>query len=433
MAKLGKGDTTMPDHKKKKKTLVRVLKGLLWLILIGVIGLVVWMYLIPMITADAVTVYDSYTVGSGDINTTESFSATLSTKKSETFSATEECTVRELYVESGDAVAKGDQLVLLSTGDLYTANFDGVVNEIRVKEGDTVWNNFPVVQISDLEHLEVSMNVDEYDVEELSIGQTCTVRVISLGIDFDTVIAHINRVSQSAGTVAYYSVTCDLTVPENVLPGMQATVTLPSASVTGVTTLEMSALAFDEDQKPYVLLKQLDGTYVEQTVETGLTDGMLIEITSGLTPGQTVYTVAGTESVTSALTLTDLYQMIVGKKTVINDMSSGGMGGDMPQMSGDMPQMSGDMPQMDGTTDQTTDAQTAGAMPTDGTQAQTTGEPTATLAPDGSDTSGDTATDAAASDTASQGSPGGTAGGGQIPATDSSATTTQSPTSTQEE
>ena len=422
----------MPDHKKKKKTLARVLKGLLWLILIGVIGAAAWMYLIPMITADSVTVYDSYTVGSGDINTTRSFSATLSTKKSETFSATEECTVRELYVDSGDEVKQGDALVLLSTGDLFSANFDGVVNEIRVKKGDTVWHNFSVVQVSDLEHLEVSMNVDEYDVEELSIGQACTVRVISLGIDFDTVIAHINRVSQSPGTVAYYSVTCDLTVPENVLPGMQATVTLPSTSVTGVTTLDMGALAFDEDQKPYVLVKQLDGTYVKNEVETGLTDGMLIEITGGLTPGQTVYAAAGTESVTSTVTLSDLYQMLVGKKVVINDMSSGGRGGDMPQMSGDMPQMSGDMPQMDGSATQTAGTQTGDALTTDGTQVQTTGEPTATNAPDGSGTAGDTATDATSAATMSQGGPAGTTGDAASTA-GNTATTTQSPTSTQEE
>ena len=327
----------MPDQKKKKKTLKRVLKWVLALVAVALAGLIVWIYLVPMITSNAVTVYDSYTAETGDINTEKSFSATLSVKKSETFNTSEECTVKALYVSSGDEVKKGDALILLSTGDLFTASFDGVVNEIRVAVGDWVWPRFDLVQICDLEHLEVSMNVDEYDVEELSVGQACTVSIISLGVDFDTQLTHINRVSQSSNNVAFYSVTCDLTVPENILPGMQATVTIPSTSVKGVTTLDMAALSFDEDQNPYVLLRDDAGQYQKNAVKTGLSDGMKVEIQSGLTPGQTVYVVSGTEGVQSAITLDGLYRMLVGETVVVNDMSSRGARGEMPQAGANGP------------------------------------------------------------------------------------------------
>ena len=390
----------MPDPKKKKKTLHRVFKWLLTLVILGVVALLVWIYLVPMITANTVTVYDSYTAGTGDINTTKSFSAALSVKKSETFTTSEECTVRDIYVQSGDEVKSGDQLILLSTGELFTASFDGVVNEIRVKKGDWLWDNFTVVQICDLEHLEVSMDVDEYDVEELSVGQACTVRIISLGIDFDTVIAHINRVSSSSGTVAFYEVTCDLTVPENILPGMQATVTLPSDSVTGVVTLDEAALAFDEDQNPYVLLKQADGTYVHNPVEVGLTDGMTVEIKSGLTAGQTVYAVSGTESANAGFTLDDLYQMIFGKKTVINaENTGGGPGGGAPgemPSNGEMP-ANGEMPQV---SDSTQAASGTDATAGDGTQTAVT-----TAATDASGTDASTATGDAAPAGAPSGNP----------------------------
>ncbi|MCE5343474.1 MAG: hypothetical protein LLF96_07835, partial [Eubacteriales bacterium] len=146
----------MPDHKlRRKKKLLRALKTLLVLVIVGVVGLVGWIYLVPMVTADAVAVYDSYTVGTGDISTTKSFSATLSVKKTETFSSTTEAMIKALYVQSGDEVKEGDLLVLLSTGELFTASFDGVVNEIRMAVGDWVWPNFTVVQIKVLEHLEV--------------------------------------------------------------------------------------------------------------------------------------------------------------------------------------------------------------------------------------------------------------------------------------
>ena len=361
----------MPQQKpRKKKTANRLIKGLLALVILAAVVLVAWIELVPMITADTVTVYQSYTAETGDIDTQKSFSATLSVKKSEDFSSTEACTVKEIYVHSGDEVKEGDSLILLSTGELFTASFDGVVNEIRVEVGNWVWPNFRVVQICDLQHLEVSMSVDEYDIEELTLGEACTVRVISLSRDFETVISHINRVSTASGTVALYTVTCDLTVPDDVLPGMQATITLPSESVTNVTTLDMAALAFDENQNPYVLLKQADGTYTQQSVETGLSDGMKVEITSGLTSGQTVYAVAGTESVSSPLTLEGIYKALFGEKVVINDNSSfGGRQGDSSSDGSSFTPPSGTM--SDGTMPEgATAADGTGAMPTGDTAAQ---------------------------------------------------------------
>ncbi len=312
----------MLENKRSGKKVKRTVKWTLAVVALLLAGLILWVVVMPMVTAGAVTTYDAYQTETGDISTVKSFSATLSVKKSETFSSSEESTVRELYVTSGQSVSAGDPLVLLSTGELFSANFDGVVNEIRVDVGDWLWPNFSVVQVCDLTHLQVAMNVDEYDVKTLSVGQTCTVRVISLGIDFETVIAHINRVSQSQGTVAFYAVTCDLTVPENVLPGMQATVTLPGSSASGVTTVDMAALAFDDSKNPYVLLRDASGNYSRQYIETGLTDGMKVAVISGLTAGQTVYAESGTQRVAAGFTLTDLYTFLFGKKTVINDKSS---------------------------------------------------------------------------------------------------------------
>ena len=417
----------MPEQKHTKRNVRKALKRLLTLLIVGVVALVGWIYLVPMITADAVTVYASYTTETGDILTNKSFSASLSVKKSETFSTSEECTVRAMYVQAGDEVKKGDQLLLLSTGDLFTASFDGVVNETRVSEGDWLWPNFQVMQVCDLEHLEVSMNVDEYDVKELSVGQECTVSVISLGVDFETVIAHINRVSQSQGTVAYYSVACDLTVPANVLPGMQATVTMPSDAVQGVTTLDMAALSFDEDKQAYVLEKQSDGTYEKTYVKTGLSDGMKVEIQSGLTAGQTVYVITGTESVQAAFSLEDIYRSIVGQSTVINDMSSrggpgGAQSGEMPtgeMPTGDMP--TGDMPQLTSTDAATSATQTEG-------EASVPAETTSPEATDTTVTDGSTSTDAVTQSTQNSTQP---SSGAQPPAQDTTAETA-TPTTTDE-
>lgn len=326
----GKAGWAMAKQKLRKKGIVRVFRAAFILIVLAVIGLVGWNYLAPMITADGVTLHESYTVEKGDIQTFMSFSATLGVKRSETHTAGEMTRVKALYVTSGDEVSQEDPLVLLSNGELFTAGFDGVVNEIRFSVGDWVRPNFYIVQVCDLVNLEVTMDVDEYDVKSLSVGQSCIVRVISLGMDFETTIAHINRVSSSSGTLAYYTVSCDLTVPEEVLPGMRATVIIPDQSASDVNILSMKALAFDDEEQAYVLLKDADGGYEDYTVETGLSDGINVEIVGGLDAGDVVYAVSGTESVKAAFSLEELYTSLVGEKVVINaasGMMPGGMGG----------------------------------------------------------------------------------------------------------
>ena len=92
--------------------------------------------------------------------------------------------------------------------------------------------------------------MDEYDVETVAAGQRCSVTVVSLGLTFETEIKHVDRVSASSGAVANYTVTADIDAPENVLPGMQATVTIPRESVTGVNLLPMEALTLTKMARP---------------------------------------------------------------------------------------------------------------------------------------------------------------------------------------
>ncbi len=372
----------MAKQKPRKKGVVRLIRAIIIVLVLAIAGLIGVNYFLPMLTPDSITTYDRYTVETGNIETRMSFSATLAVKKSETFTASEMTKVKALYVTSGDSVSEGDPLVLLTNGELFTAGFDGVVNEIRVNVGDWVRTFFSVVQVSDLVNLEVTMSVDEYDVKSLSVGERCIVRIISLDEDFDTTIAHINRVSSSSGTLAYYTVSCDLTVPEEVLPGMRATVIIPDQAVTNVNILPLAAIAFDEDERAYILLKGSSNSYEKQYIETGLSDGVNVEIVSGLSVGDVVYTVSGTESATAAFSLEDLYIALFGKKTVINAATGQRMDeGTFSGFTGDGTDMIDGIP-MDGTSFTLRDSETmpdaAGTAeaPQNDAAAATTGEDT---------------------------------------------------------
>jgi len=318
----------MPRKAKRKGRLGR---SLLTVFLAAVIALIAWGYISPLLATGTETLYESYTAQNGTIQTTKSFAASINVLNSETHNnESDVASIRTLFVKSGQKVKDGDKLLQLDNGKIYRAGIDGTVNDMRFGVGDWLWPRVQIIQISDLTHLEVVLQVDEYDVDKVSAGQTCTVTIVPLGIDFETEIQHVNRLSSAAtGTVAYYEVTAELTVPENVLPGMTASVSIPSDAAEDVVVLDMAALSFDEEKQPYVYVKNGE-IYEKRSVKTGLSDGMRVEITEGVSAGDTVYRAYEKEIENKGFTLSSLYQKIAGEKVVINDMTGGARGGMRP-------------------------------------------------------------------------------------------------------
>lgn len=274
---------------KKKKRGRRIIRLLLLLLVVGAVGY----FVVFRGVNQAVTVtYDTYTTRKGNISNTLSFSGSMSAKNYETLSADKAGTVRKIYVSEAEAVKKDERLIRLSTGEILKASFDGQVNEIAVSEGDDVTANQNLIQIVDFSEMTVSIRVDEYSISKVYLGQPCKVNLTALGTSFDTEIAHINRISSSNGNTAYYSVSCDVAVTEDVLPGMQVTVTIPLEEAEDAVILSKSALSFAGDNSAYVLVSGENGEMSRVPVVVGVDNDNYVEITSGLTEGQTVYKVA---------------------------------------------------------------------------------------------------------------------------------------------
>lgn len=317
----------MPSNKNAGRRTVRVLRRLLMLPLIALIAFLGWNYLRPILSDETIPTYAAYTAGRGDVKTSRSFSATLGVRHSETHSNSRQVTsIRKVFVKANQNVKEGDRLLQLETGEVYKAGIDGTVNEIRFKEGDWIWPNVSLVQVCDLTNLQVSLSVDEYDITSVNVGEKCTVTIVPLGLQFETEIDHVDRVSSAGGSVAYYSVEAELSVPENVLPGMTASVSIPSEEALDAVTLDMAALSFDEEKKPYVLVKNGEG-YEKRMLETGLSDGMKVQVISGLAEGDEVYRLTGEEKAVKAISLSDIYKHFAGETVVINDRSQTGRGG----------------------------------------------------------------------------------------------------------
>lgn len=331
-------------RQKKKRRLRR------WIILILVLALIgagVWQIGLPMLKASITTTYDEYTATIGSISNALSFSGSFALKDSETLTAGQAATVRTIYVEEGQQVSKGDRLMRLSSGETLKAGFDGTVNVIGVSEGDEVTAQTQLMQYADFAHMQVSIRVDEYDISDVYVGQACKVTVTALEKSFDTTIGQINYVSQSAGSVAYYTATADVTVDEGVYPGMQVTVTIPQQEANDVVVLKMDALSFDAANSAYVYRMDDAGELYEVPVTVGVNNGNYVEITSGLADGDVVYVesqeeaeAGGLFSLLGGMRMTQINgggNSNRGNKGSYGGEAGGGFGGGAPGDMGGMP------------------------------------------------------------------------------------------------
>ena len=256
-------------RRRSKKLVKRIITTLVVLLVLGGVGI----YLYDSMQQAAVITYDSYTASVGSISNALAFSGSLQTVNSQTCTAVGNTSVRTVYVTEGQSVKKGDRLMRLANGESFTADFDGIVNQVYVEKDDDVTAGTQLVQVADFTHLKVSVRVDEYDIGEVAVGQSCTVTCTSTEKVYDSTIASINYISASAGNVAYYTTTAYVDVDEGVYPGMQVTISITQSEALDVVVLKEDALSFDAQNNPYVLVKDASGAYVEQTVEVGVSNG----------------------------------------------------------------------------------------------------------------------------------------------------------------
>ena len=291
------------SNPKRKRIIKRIV---LAVILLAIIGGGIWLAY-DSLKAEYTVTYDTYTATTGSISNALSFSGNLSLVDSATYSAGSSSTVKTIYAAVGEEVEEDAKLLRLSNGETVTADFAGRVNKVNVAEGDEVTPGTELLQLADFKHMKVSFRVDEYDINEVSVGQACTVTVTALERSFESSVAAIDYISASSGNVAYYSATAYVDVDDGVLPGMQVTVTIPQEEAHDVVILKVDALSFDGTNQAFVWMKDETGEMQQVSVTTGVSNGNYIEITDGLSDGDEVFVEAKVEETSSGGLLSGLF------------------------------------------------------------------------------------------------------------------------------
>ena len=206
--------------------------------------------------------------------------------------ATAKLTVESAQLSAGTAASAVDDYTIRSP-------IAGTVIEKNCKAGDKVdgASSGTLAVIYDLSYLKMEMNVNELDIGKVRPGQT--VEITAAALPGQTFTGTVERVSVNGTTTSgftTYPVTIVLEEYGDLKPGMNVSATIlgdtakhvlavPVAAVNrGNTVLVAGAGALGEDGTTVVDLSKAE----ERPVTLGRSDAEYIEITEGLTAGDTV-------------------------------------------------------------------------------------------------------------------------------------------------
>ena len=172
------------------------------------------------------------------------------------------------------------------------ATVSGTILEIPVKLGDQVIaaNNFnegtSVAIIADLNKMIFEGQVDEAEVGKLELGQSLKVNMAAIpGREFDAILKFVAPKGTEQGGAVQFKIEADLTLDEDtfVRAGYSANGSLVVENKQEIMVIAEALLQFDRrTQLPYVEVEISDQNFERRDVTTGLSDGIKVEILSGV-------------------------------------------------------------------------------------------------------------------------------------------------------
>lgn len=190
-----------------------------------------------------------------------------------------------------------------------TSPIDGVVLSKEVEEGQTVASSFNTPTLfkiaKDLTDMRVIANVDEADIGEVKEGQRVTFNVDAFPNDmFSGTVTQVRQQATTESNVVTYEVVIGAPNEDLKLkPGLTANVTIYTMELKDALAIPSKALHFKPSEamlndgetitdceSPKKVWTKEGPNIKALAVETGITNGMLTEIKSGLKEGTKIIT-----------------------------------------------------------------------------------------------------------------------------------------------
>lgn len=213
---------------------------------------------------------------------------------------------RQQVVTQGESVRKATTNLGYAT---ITSPIDGVVLSKEVEEGQTVASSFNTPTLftiaKDLTDMRVIADVDEADIGNVAVGQRVQFTVDAFPDDvFEGRVTQVRQEATTESNVVTYEVVISAPNADLKLkPGLTANVTIFTSEKPQVCAIPSKALKFVPNEamlKPEEIVSDVEAaqkvwikqgnTFKAVAVKTGISNGVLTEIVSGLKPGTEIIT-----------------------------------------------------------------------------------------------------------------------------------------------
>ena len=186
-----------------------------------------------------------------------------------------------------------------ASSTLIRSTISGLILDVPVKVGNSVIlsNTFndgtTIATVADMSDLIFKGNIDETEVGQLITGMPMRITIGALqNLKFDASLEYISPKATDNNGANQFEIKAAVTVPQGnaIRSGYSANAEIELASAKGVLTVPESAIEFSGNDTYVYVIKGSgdDKTYERRKVTTGLSDGINIEIKSGLKKNEKV-------------------------------------------------------------------------------------------------------------------------------------------------
>ena len=170
------------------------------------------------------------------------------------------------------------------------APFDGTVASVNPRVGDNFSANTPAIDVISPGAYKIDVMVPENEITVVAVGDPASITFSGSGNSLTATgtVASVDLSETMTDGVGAYKATVRMNSSDpRIRTGMGANVTIAGPSKDNAVAIPASAVITKADGT-YALVLDDSGSYVEQKVQTGISNGQWIEILSGIQAGETV-------------------------------------------------------------------------------------------------------------------------------------------------
>lgn len=169
----------------------------------------------------------------------------------------------------------------------------GVVTLVNAKEGVLTNPSQPAFVVSDLSALQINVNISEYDISNVTIGQDVEIttdavagRTFKGNVKAIAPVARVSQIGQSTETAV--EVTIDVSEKDTGLkPGFSVKSRIIADSKDNCLVIPFDAIVTESNGAKIVYIVE-NNTAVKREIETGIESDFTVEVTKGINEGDTV-------------------------------------------------------------------------------------------------------------------------------------------------